>query len=902
MGPRALTVVVASSLLAAAAGVPGPTNVAAEPVRGQDAESVSGSESDPDREPVLDAIPADQLENILDDPFAEIVEGEVVFTEPPILGPSVPGEIEQVVAESGEGGGSAQIPSIAEALTLHSRPTSTKTIYLDVDGHVTTGTPFNGTFDPLVTGSYSRESNGNENETFSDSELQGIVEIWERVAEDFASWDVDVTTEDPGVEALRKSTGSDEEYGIRVVITHDSEWYGPYGGVAYLYSFQYSTDRPAFVFSDNLARGKPKSVAEAASHEAGHSFGLSHDGKGSLSYYSGHGDWAPIMGVGYNRPVTQWSDGDYPDATNTQNDLAMIDAMVTRLDPDLGSGLGSSNSTTDHMITTSGTGGSTNEHAITISGGTATIDVQALPTAASNAANLVANVRLKNASGGVVASATPGSPTSWGLSTGAVGPGSYTLEVEPAGWAGNGGSDPGFDSYGSLGWYRVTIEVTTGGTTTTTTSTVPPSTSPPTTSPPTTSPPTTSPPTTSPPSTAPPSTVPDPDPDPDPDGKRLTAMEPVRLLDTRFDATIDRLGAGDTVRVQVAGEDGVHPDAEAAVLNVVAVRPADVGYLSVTPCPDGDATSASAAVTSTVNFSPGLNTANSTISPLSTHPATSGEVCVYSSVATDVIVDVSGSLGDLGDLGLTNTTGRRIVDSRVGVGRSGRLGAGETMRVDFDGQVSPATSAVAFNLTAVRPADGGFLAVHSCDGTTPVAPTGATPANLAGFTTSALNFGAGETRANNAVHGLDTGTGGQSLCITSSTATDVLVDLTGEFGPGGLEFVPAEPSRLLDTREDVAVAAGSSIGYDVPTLPIASGSGTATPGAASVIITAVRHRTSGFITSWNCGPRPETSTVNAAAGQNTANGALAELNPVGRSCLFHDVGGDLIVDFFGWWM
>lgn len=51
---------------------------------------------------------------------------------------------------------------------------------------------------------------------------------------------------------------------------------------------------PAFIFPLNLG-SHPKYVAEAASHEVGHRLGLHHDGPG---YYPGHGNWAPIMGVG----------------------------------------------------------------------------------------------------------------------------------------------------------------------------------------------------------------------------------------------------------------------------------------------------------------------------------------------------------------------------------------------------------------------------------------------------------------------------------------------------------------------------------------------------------------------------------------------------------------------------
>ena len=70
-----------------------------------------------------------------------------------------------------------------------------------------------------------------------------------------------------------------------------------------------------------------KTMGEAASHEAGHTFGLSHDG-GSVSpnYYDGHGAWAPIMGrpIDPARPVTQWSRGEYSGANNYEDDLAII--------------------------------------------------------------------------------------------------------------------------------------------------------------------------------------------------------------------------------------------------------------------------------------------------------------------------------------------------------------------------------------------------------------------------------------------------------------------------------------------------------------------------------------------------------------------------------------------------
>ncbi|WIA44530.1 hypothetical protein OEZ86_007265 [Tetradesmus obliquus] len=69
-------------------------------------------------------------------------------------------------------------------------------------------------------------------------------------------------------------------------------------------------------------------VWEAVSHEVGHTMGLLHDGRratdgSSTAYYEGVNGWAPIMGVGYYQPLTQWSKGN-TGADNLQDDVAII--------------------------------------------------------------------------------------------------------------------------------------------------------------------------------------------------------------------------------------------------------------------------------------------------------------------------------------------------------------------------------------------------------------------------------------------------------------------------------------------------------------------------------------------------------------------------------------------------
>jgi len=223
----------------------------------------------------------------------------------------------------------AAIPGVPQPLSqtflLHSLPGASKVIYLDFDGHTTSGMPWNTYFTggaDIVSLPY--DFNGNTG-SFSDAELSRIQAIWARVAEDFAVYEIDVTTEDPGPAALRNSNPADQQYGARIVISPSNSWYPDAGGVAFIGSFDWNSDTPAFVFSNKLGNGNEKYVTDAVSHETGHTLGLLHDGiTDGPAYYEGHGDWAPIMGVGYYRPITQWSRGEYAGANNTEDDLAVM--------------------------------------------------------------------------------------------------------------------------------------------------------------------------------------------------------------------------------------------------------------------------------------------------------------------------------------------------------------------------------------------------------------------------------------------------------------------------------------------------------------------------------------------------------------------------------------------------
>ena len=349
-------------------------------------------------------------------------------------------------------------------LTLHSQPAASLTIFLDFDGYVTRSTAWNSQAPEIVSAPFDRDGNPN---SLSPAEVTEIDAVWQIVAEDYAPFNVDVTTEDPGAAALKYSGGGDAEYGTRIVITPTDTWpgadYSRSGGVAYVGSFK-SSSTPAFVFSSNLFSSK--TVGDASSHESGHTLGLRHDDTSSDSYYAGHGAWGPIMGVSYSRPLAQWSKGEYAGARNLQDDVAMIAAYLGYRYDDHGNTTPTATRLAGSGETAGFVGANDPVDVFEVNVSAGAIDVRLTPT--SRVSNLFASVTVLDAGGTVVAANTPtavsssGSgtgPTDWVAHAGAVVPdGRYTIEVRPAGL---GAPSTGFSAYGSHGGYRLSVAVGT---------------------------------------------------------------------------------------------------------------------------------------------------------------------------------------------------------------------------------------------------------------------------------------------------------------------------------------------------------------------------------------------------------------------------------------------------------
>jgi hypothetical protein len=187
----------------------------------------------------------------------------------------------------------------AQVPILNSYPSSSAVIFLDFDGHTVANTAWNIDSAFVCAGSGLSTAQ--------------ITEVFNRVAEDYRTFSLNITTDST------KYWAAPFDKRQRVIITVSNGWYGSgAGGVAYVGTFGDIDNTPCFVFSA-LLNYNSKKVSEAVSHEAGHTLWLYHQSLYDANcvklsdYHSGQGTgeigWAPIMGIGYSRNMTVWNLG-----------------------------------------------------------------------------------------------------------------------------------------------------------------------------------------------------------------------------------------------------------------------------------------------------------------------------------------------------------------------------------------------------------------------------------------------------------------------------------------------------------------------------------------------------------------------------------------------------------------
>ncbi len=392
----------------------------------------------------------------------------------------------------------ANLFPLDQTFNLSSLPTASKTIYLDFTGHRTVGTLWNtdANDSSIVSWPYTDDAALQFPDfTFNPSELGTIQQAWAAVAEDFAPFQINVTTKEPPVSDLVKSSATDQRWGMRVVIS-DGE-YDPdenpaaemnAAGVAWLDSFNDAErvfDTPCFVNVDGYAT-LPLLIATCATHEVGHTLGVEHHGGSSTGnpvvpptggtvtseYYFGHGtgsmSWNALMGGLALSSITQWSHGEYASASRPwQDDLAMItkaangftyrtddvpDTMVrakplTRVVgqlPQTASGLIERNTDTDMFV-------------FQVTGGNVAIRATPLSVISGTSfggANLDVGMTIYRFDGAIVATVEPQGRLD-ATFTGTLPAGKYYAKIY-----GTGNANPevdGYSNYGSLGQYTLSV-------------------------------------------------------------------------------------------------------------------------------------------------------------------------------------------------------------------------------------------------------------------------------------------------------------------------------------------------------------------------------------------------------------------------------------------------------------
>jgi alpha-tubulin suppressor-like RCC1 family protein len=366
---------------------------------------------------------------------------------------------------------------------LSSRPAATAVLYLDFDGETVTdpdwpayasdGVTITG---PTIVAPASTLSNAQ------------ITEVWNRVKEDFWPFDIDVTTD------LSRYNNAPVGRRMRVIITPNDAAFPGAGGVAYVGSFTlagspyfyFQSDHVGWVFNSSV-----DGIAEAISHELGHTLGLEHDGRNPPlagfsstdgSYYYGHGDpssavgWAPIMGAGYYQKLVQWSKGEYPAADNQQDDVAIISGQASfNFGPSfvysntvgyIADDAGNTRATATAIDVASGSANFTGMissasdsdfYAFTVNATTALTFAATPPSTYPKQADLDVALELQDSSGNVLASSNPDTTLAASITT-TLGAGTYYVKIQGAGRAGNpGAGDYGYSNYGSIGQYQLTI-------------------------------------------------------------------------------------------------------------------------------------------------------------------------------------------------------------------------------------------------------------------------------------------------------------------------------------------------------------------------------------------------------------------------------------------------------------
>lgn len=218
----------------------------------------------------------------------------------------------------------------------------------------------------------------------------------------------------------------------------------------------------------------------------------------------------------------------------------------------------------------------------------------------------------------------------------------------------------------------------------------------------------------------------------DPAALAFYPVTPCRIADTRGPAAPlggPSIGAGETRVFPIRSSTcGIPSAAQAYSLNFAAVPRGPLGYLTAWPAGQSQPLVAS------LNASTGTVTANAVIVPAGTN----GDVDVFATDATDLVIDVNGYFAPAasGGLSLYNLTPCRVLDSRLPPGALPLSGAHDIEVAGGSCGIPSGARAYVFSTTVVPPAGLGYLTLWPQGQSQPLVATlnasdGAITSNLA---------------------------------------------------------------------------------------------------------------------------------------------------------------------------
>ena len=354
-------------------------------------------------------------------------------------------------------------------------------------------------------------------------------------------------------------------------------------------------------------------------------------------------------------------------------------------------------------------------------------------------------------------------------------------------------------------------------------------------------------------------------------------VTPIRLVDTRDGTGTARLalGAGCTMVV-----DPLLPaSATAATVSVAAVKPLRAGFVTVYPC------GTVRPVVSGLLALAGRVVASTSVARL----GLDGRLCVYSSVATELVVDLYGWYSTTDGVRYQPVNTTRLFDSRSGA----RLAAGSVTRVKAvrTGAAPAGSIALAATVHSSDAAKDGFVTVYPCSATRP--------------TVSVVNVAAGRHVTNHAQVSISSG---GEVCVYVSSSMHVVLDMSGWFGAAATtRYFAISPYRAVDTRNSIglsgAFAAGANraVALAPSPSPIVGLPSAASVRAVFAVVAAVQPSATGFLTVHPCqSPVPSVSMVRYVSPDNAANGVAAIDDASGRWCIFASASTHVVVDVNGY--